>query len=160
MDRCADGGHVWSPTHRGYYDDTWPSGAACACGALRLSQHGDRFFATVDVATAERRGFELVADKIVELMRRELAIAETMFKRFNSPHEGKAVIEEELDELWDLVKANQGKTVQAMCEAIQVGAMAARYVLSIGAVLPSGATATVAAIEDWLVPREQKAGIR
>lgn len=58
----------------------------------------------------------------------ELLGALNKFPAFNSPHEGKAVIEEELDELWEHVKANTGYGVAAMDEAIQVAAMALRYV--------------------------------
>ena len=58
---------------------------------------------------------------------RELRNAQAKFAPFNSPHEGKAVIEEELDELWDLVKANNGADAEAFWEAIQVAAMALRY---------------------------------
>jgi len=39
----------------------------------------------------------------------ELASAEAKFKPFNSSHEGYAVILEELDELWDVVKLNPKK---------------------------------------------------
>ena len=58
----------------------------------------------------------------------ELERALTKFGTFNSQHEGKAVIEEELDELWEHVKANTGQGTKAMEEAIQVAAMALRYV--------------------------------
>jgi hypothetical protein len=53
------------------------------------------------------------------------------FEAFNSPHEGYAVIKEELEELWDEAKANQGRSPEAMQEAIQVAAMAVRYVLDL-----------------------------
>ena len=66
----------------------------------------------------------LVLDEVCD----ELARALSRFPPFNSPHEGKAVIEEELDELWLHVKANSGRSEDAMCEAIQVAAMALRYV--------------------------------
>jgi hypothetical protein len=46
----------------------------------------------------------------------------------HSPHEGWAVIQEELEELWELVKADQGTTPAARLEAVQVAAMAVRYV--------------------------------
>lgn len=53
------------------------------------------------------------------------------FPAFNSPHEGYAVIKEELEELWDEAKANRGREPEAMDEAIQVAAMAVRYVLDL-----------------------------
>ena len=48
------------------------------------------------------------------------------FKPFNNPHEGYAVILEELDELWDAIKRNNPTGLLAE-EAIQVGAMALRF---------------------------------
>ena len=61
----------------------------------------------------------------------ELMIAMERWPAFNSPHEGKAVIEEELDELWEHCKANTGRSSEAMKEAIQVAAMACRYVIDL-----------------------------
>lgn len=53
------------------------------------------------------------------------------FPSFNSPHEGKAVIEEELEELWEHCRANTGRSPEAIQEAVQVAAMAVRYVLDL-----------------------------
>lgn len=61
----------------------------------------------------------LVADELTQAMQK--------FAAFNSPHEGKAVIEEELDELWLHVKANTGQSTGAIDEAVQIAAMALRY---------------------------------
>jgi hypothetical protein len=61
----------------------------------------------------------------------ELAAARTRFEPFNSPHEGWAVILEEVDELWKLVVANDGRGPLAYREAIQIAAMALRYVLDV-----------------------------
>lgn len=47
------------------------------------------------------------------------------------PHEGWAVIREEVDELWDLVKANNATGPAGREEAIQIAAMAMRYVLDV-----------------------------
>ena len=58
----------------------------------------------------------------------ELFKAVRKFDPFNSPHEGYAVILEELEELWDHAKANTGRSAEARQEAIQVAAMALRYV--------------------------------
>jgi hypothetical protein len=57
----------------------------------------------------------------------ELSRALERFDSFNSPHEGWAVIREELDELWDHVKANTGQGLDAHDEAMQIAAMALRY---------------------------------
>lgn len=67
-------------------------------------------------------------NNVVARVRQEAVAAMHRFPPFNSPHEGKAVIEEELEELWDHCKANTGRSDDAMKEAIQVAAMAIRYV--------------------------------
>lgn len=58
----------------------------------------------------------------------ELERARTLFGPMRSPHEGYATILEEADELWEKVKANVGRGPEARAEAIQVAAMAIRYV--------------------------------
>jgi hypothetical protein len=54
--------------------------------------------------------------------------AAAKFPAFHSTHEGYGVLLEEVDELWDAVKANWDGDGLAL-EAIQVGAMALRFVL-------------------------------
>jgi hypothetical protein len=58
----------------------------------------------------------------------------------HGPHEGYAVILEELDELWELVKVNPAKLPDDMIlrhrdrmreEAIQIAAMAMRFVIDV-----------------------------
>lgn len=63
-----------------------------------------------------------VGDECVNAMNR--------FEPFQSAHEGYAVILEELDELWDVVKVNQTRRdIDKMTrEAIQVAAMAVRFI--------------------------------
>lgn len=61
----------------------------------------------------------------------ELSNALTRFASFNSGHEGWAVIREEVDELWEEVKANRSSSAEARTEAIQIAAMALRYVLDV-----------------------------
>lgn len=68
---------------------------------------------------------------VLRSVERELRNALIVFPSFNSPHEGKAVIEEELDELWEHVKANTGGSPEAIKEAIQIAAMACRYALDL-----------------------------
>lgn len=65
--------------------------------------------------------------------REELVFATAKFGAFHSAHEGFAVLKEEVDELWDEVKAKQGsRDFEAMRkEAIQVAAMAMRFVVDI-----------------------------
>ena len=50
-------------------------------------------------------------------------------QKFNSTHEGYAVIHEELDELWDEVKTQSGgDKAKLKKEAVQVAAMAIRFI--------------------------------
>jgi hypothetical protein len=58
----------------------------------------------------------------------ELERARAKHGDFNSGHEGYAVILEELDELWDEVKAQHQDLEKARKEAIQVAASAMRFV--------------------------------
>lgn len=59
----------------------------------------------------------------------EFASATRKFGSFHNGHEGYAVLKEKADELWDAVKAND--MVAARKEAIQVGAMALRFVFDL-----------------------------
>ncbi len=63
----------------------------------------------------------------------ELFEAVRQFPPFNSPHEGYAVIREELEELWEHAKSNTGLSPEALQEAIQVATMAVRYFIDLGA---------------------------
>jgi hypothetical protein len=58
----------------------------------------------------------------------ELEKARSKHKPMNGPHEGYAVILEELDEMWDEVKRQAQDPVRMRKEALQVGAMAARFI--------------------------------
>ena len=67
------------------------------------------------------------AKEALRLIEDELELAMSKHEPFNSPHEAYAVILEEMDELWEEVKANNGTTHRGVSEAVQIGAMAARY---------------------------------
>ena len=71
----------------------------------------------------------ITVDEITQLVLKELERAQKKFSSFNNPHEGYAVIKEELDELWDDVKQNN--TGHACKEAIQVAAMAMRFIFDL-----------------------------
>jgi hypothetical protein len=58
--------------------------------------------------------------------------ARSQWPPMQSGHEGYAVILEELDELWQLVKANRGNGAEARAEAMQIGAMALAYMAEVG----------------------------
>lgn len=70
----------------------------------------------------------------------EAKSARRKFAPFNSSHEGYAVLAEELDELWDDVKANNLE--HAIEEAVQVGAMAVRFIADMRAKLAAKAVAS------------------
>ena len=59
--------------------------------------------------------------------------AQEKYPPMNSPHEGYAVILEELDELWELVKQKQDSHNHAAMrkEAMQVAAMAIRFMVEL-----------------------------
>jgi hypothetical protein len=66
---------------------------------------------------------------------RELRRAREKFPNFNSPHEGYAIVHEEMDELWEVVKAHKGgvKPVaedrdRMRSECVQIAAMALRFI--------------------------------
>lgn len=63
--------------------------------------------------------------QLLESVDDELVRAIERFGPFHSAHEGYAVIKEELDELWDAIKAND--IPHARAEALQVAAMAVRF---------------------------------
>lgn len=67
--------------------------------------------------------------KILQEVLDELDDACKKFPPFNSAHEGFAVLQEEVDELWQEVK--HGTKVREREEAIQVAAMALRFLLDI-----------------------------
>lgn len=64
------------------------------------------------------------------LVRDELVVATHKFGPFANGYEGWAIICEEVDELWDAVKAND--IAQARREAVQVAAMGVRFLIDIG----------------------------
>lgn len=72
-----------------------------------------------------------IMDEVWEEVRR----AEHLHAPMTSAHEGCAIILEEVDELWDEVKLNPHKNPQRNAkmreEAIQIAAMAIRFVLDV-----------------------------
>lgn len=59
----------------------------------------------------------------------ELITATKRHGKFNSCHEGYAILAEEVDELWDLVKLKSPNKAMLRLEATQVAAMAIRFML-------------------------------
>jgi hypothetical protein len=63
------------------------------------------------------------------------ALARNKFPKFNSGHEGYAIIKEELDELWNEIKKSKDSrigTLEMIREAIQIGAMALAFAVEVG----------------------------
>lgn len=70
---------------------------------------------------------------VLEAIRQEVVKATAKYPPMNSAHEAWAVLFEEVDELWEEVRAKQGeRDLDAMrTECIQVAAMAVRFILDI-----------------------------
>lgn len=62
-------------------------------------------------------------------IRKEFDRANTLYPKFNSNHEGYAVLKEEVDELWDAIKESKGTRLNSQMkhELIQIGAMVVRF---------------------------------
>jgi hypothetical protein len=82
---------------------------------------------TMTLQTAYDRRVQILA-----LIDTELEKAVTRHDPMNSPHEGWAVIREELDELWEHVRGDTGRGEEAMKECIQIATMALRYIFDLG----------------------------
>ena len=69
----------------------------------------------------------------IEEVEKELASAITKYPKFHSPHEGWAIIKEEVDELWQEVMVKQSKhdLVKMREEAKQIAAMAIRFMVDL-----------------------------
>jgi hypothetical protein len=70
-------------------------------------------------------------DDALAEVRRECIKAMHKFAPFNSAHEGHSVLREEVEELWDEVKADRGYADRARVEARQGAAMAIRYMVDL-----------------------------
>ena len=66
--------------------------------------------------------------EIAGAMAIEVKRARQIYPKFNSTHEGYAVMLEEIDELWDEIKQKKSSPAKLREEAIQVGAMAIRFI--------------------------------
>lgn len=76
-------------------------------------------------------------DKIEEwqdIVAKELTSASCTYPRFNSAHEGFAIMQEEMEELFDAVKlkqVNPERPCRMRKEAVQVAAMALRFLVDL-----------------------------
>ena len=69
----------------------------------------------------------------LDQVEKELKVARDKFPFFRSPHEGYAIILEELDDLWEDVRQpyHMRSTVAMRKEAMQVAAMAIRFMIDL-----------------------------
>jgi hypothetical protein len=73
----------------------------------------------------------MLINSIIAEVKAELQRARDKHAPLRGPHEGYAVILEELDELWAEVKAQHHNKERMRKEALQVAAMATRFVLDV-----------------------------
>lgn len=73
----------------------------------------------------------IIIDKVLNEVFDHLIKATEKHAPLHSPHEGASVIREEFEELWDHVKADTGRTPEARKEALQLAAMAVRYIVDL-----------------------------
>lgn len=71
----------------------------------------------------------MTIDDLLSDVRDELICAVAKFKDFNSAHEGHSILREEVDEMWEEIRAN--RLLGARREALQVAAMALRFLLDV-----------------------------
>jgi glutamyl-tRNA reductase len=74
-----------------------------------------------------------ITNPVIDDVQTELASAYENWPAFNTAHEGWALIQEEMDELWDEVKKKPSKRSKEALytEAKQVAAMAIRFMIDI-----------------------------
>ena len=75
------------------------------------------------------------ASEALDNIAAEYIRASNTFPKFNTAHEGYAVLLEEMDELWEAVKMNQSdsqRVIRITDEAMQVAAMAMRILVDCG----------------------------
>jgi len=77
----------------------------------------------------KRKNIKTNLEKIMDEILQEYLRASKKFKPMASPHEGYAIIKEELDELWDEIKINSDPLGNMRNEAIQVAAMGMRFII-------------------------------
>jgi len=78
------------------------------------------------------RDYKMYVGKAMAKILKEVLYAQEKFPPFTSGHEGYAIIKEELDELWDVIKSVKDSRIcneTMIKEAIQVGAMAVRFLI-------------------------------
>ena len=105
-------------------------GGLCLEGQIGGGPHEPRIPCPVCVVQKESENL-LTIDEIVKEVLDELNRAESKFAPFNSAHEGYAILLEEVDELWDVVKMkdSEERNKRMHEEAVQVAAMGLKFLL-------------------------------
>ena len=85
---------------------------------------------TIDTIEVQQKKCIQINDYFLDVMR-EIEMVQGKWSPFNSSHEGYAVILEELDEVWDDIKAND--ITHSRKEMIQVIAMGFKYLTDVKA---------------------------
>lgn len=70
-------------------------------------------------------------NRVLQEVGTELKKARAKHPNFTTTHHGYAVILEELDELWDHVKADTATGSEARKECLQIAAMALRFIIDL-----------------------------
>ena len=86
---------------------------------------GHRHAVVIDLTQLKK---ELAEGALAAEVLEELGRAPAKFPSFNSAHEGYAVLLEEIDELWEEIKQKEKDHPAIREEAIQVAAMAIRFI--------------------------------
>ena len=113
--RCLEYGDMTALDYR------LPEGSLCEFHAAEKARR-DATAQGFGTAPGDKAHLTILVEVFDELRR-----ASEKFGPFRSTHEGWAVLREEVDELWDAVKANASGAI-LRAEALQVAAMAIRFV--------------------------------
>lgn len=70
-------------------------------------------------------------DEVARLVRIEYTQALLAHPSYHSAHEGMSIMKEEVDELWEHVRADTGDSQDALGEAVQVASTAMRFATDI-----------------------------
>lgn len=70
-------------------------------------------------------------DEVMRLVRIEFTAAIIAHPPYHSAHEGMSVIKEEVDELWEHVRADTGGSKEALGETVQVASTAVRFAVDL-----------------------------
>ena len=94
-----------------------------------IDSHGPINYHNADKVAATLR--QWTVPRSIQLIMEELESARERYPNMATCHDGYGIILEELDELWDIIKSKEQSREMMAGEAIQVGAMAARFLADV-----------------------------